>query len=380
MSIIKKPTGGLPAGFYLCRRAALALTLPLYALRILLQGIKMASSMSRPQFFWFCLRNSFRGAFGIAHVIEVALVIVGGAIAHYCPGLNEQMALLIWLIPLIVFVATFAVAWAFAPYSMVQEFEKSKKRRIVEEINKQEDFEKNALPLYYYRMPDYETHRKDDLLRWFNDEQKRKKDDNKWREFFLAGKKDGQLQQILFATYLHNFVNIYGFTYDKKKSSDHLDRVLLESELLNKIADMVERLPQCYGILIEIDKGKAEVNSADEIPLKAIFDKKLAPWKMQWQLISLSFILPDLSGTCDPTKEREVGLFYIPSPFHRTTHLYPYKNNDKLTAIGVLYDIYLDSFSDDPQQQTYIAGLKSRVLAAHTAQFNSPTAPSQTTL
>ena len=283
-----------------------------------------------------------------------------------------------WVISLTAFVVTFMIAWAFASYPLVQEFEKSKKRRMVGEITSQEEFEKSALPLYYDRMLAYETHRKEDLLRWFNQEQKRKKGDNKSREFFLAGKKDGELQQILFATYWFDFVNIYGFTYDKKKLLD-LDRVLLESELLNKLADMVEMLPQCYGVLIEIDKGEVEVNSADEIPLKRIFDKKLNPWKMEWQLISLSFILPDLSGACDPNKERRVALFYVASPFHPTMRIYPDKNNDKLKAISVLYDIYHDSF-DDPRQKTYISGIKSRVLGVHAAQFNSVTAPPQTTL
>jgi hypothetical protein len=275
------------------------------------------------------------------------------------------MNVLMWLIPFAIFLGTFAVAWALVPFPMIQELEKLKKRKMVEEIDNPKEFAGDVLSLYYKRMKKHQTHPRKDLLRWFDDEQKRDKGDKKWREFFLAGKKDGQVQQILFATYSHGFVNVYGFTYDKakeKKEDSDLDKVFLEAELLNKMADMVARLPQCYGILAELDKTR----SGEKVPLEELINKKLDHWKIECQRITLSFRLPDLSHNCDPAKERDVALLFVKSPFHTNEPFSPSNPNDVRMAIGSLYDIYADSYpKEDRKWQTYIADLKARVLAKH---------------
>ena len=96
--------------------------------------------MNTWQYFRFCLANSFHGPFAIAHGIEFVLVIVGGAVARYCPGLNEQMALLLWLIPLVVFIATFVMAMIIIPgkisYNRQIEFENRISKTASEAVNK----------------------------------------------------------------------------------------------------------------------------------------------------------------------------------------------------------------------------------------------------
>jgi hypothetical protein len=72
---------------------------------------------------WFC--TAFWNAFGIASAVGFALTVAGGAWAYFQPNANPTVTLMIWLIPLFVFLGTAAVALICAPYVMYRGLEQS---------------------------------------------------------------------------------------------------------------------------------------------------------------------------------------------------------------------------------------------------------------
>jgi hypothetical protein len=77
--------------------------------------------MSRRQFYWQWIRRAFTRPLLWADLLAVFLAIVGGAVAYFWPQLAGTMTILLWLIPLSVFVILALAGLLLAPYYMQRE-------------------------------------------------------------------------------------------------------------------------------------------------------------------------------------------------------------------------------------------------------------------
>lgn len=84
--------------------------------------------MSRRQFYWQWIRRAFTRPLLWVDLFAGFLAIVGGAVAYFWPQLAGTMTILLWLIPLSVFVILALAGFLFAPYDM--------QKNIEEELNK----------------------------------------------------------------------------------------------------------------------------------------------------------------------------------------------------------------------------------------------------
>ena len=229
------------------------------------------------------------------------------------------------------------------------------KRPHVAEIRSNADLEE-ALSLYDHMMPVQDRHPVRDIKRWWAEEQKRKPDDCESREIFLFAKAEGWVCWILFATHSRNFLNVYGFARCKfNPPTVNKDR--LESELLDAICQIVDCLPNCNGMLIEI---------SDKISVRErAFNKKLHRFGMKLEPVTTDFILPDLTRKRDRKTEKQATLYYVPKDGGKRFDLHSASDRDFL--IRQMYGIYADSYLGDPLWLAYIADLERRVLAEVTA-------------
>ncbi|HEV8072003.1 MAG TPA: hypothetical protein VGP76_30085 [Planctomycetaceae bacterium] len=79
--------------------------------------------MKRRTFYWTCLKRAFSGGYGVAEKAAFGVAIIGGIVAWESPKLNPTVAIMVWLIPLCVFLGTLIVSWTLAPYGMYRELE-----------------------------------------------------------------------------------------------------------------------------------------------------------------------------------------------------------------------------------------------------------------
>ncbi|MFQ5663959.1 MAG: hypothetical protein ACE5HL_09020 [Terriglobia bacterium] len=82
--------------------------------------------MSLAQFYWECLRRAGRAAWGTTGKIALAIALVGGAIAYFAPQFSGLMSILVWAIPLAVFLAVFFIGLVQAPHSIYEEADRER--------------------------------------------------------------------------------------------------------------------------------------------------------------------------------------------------------------------------------------------------------------
>lgn len=73
--------------------------------------------MRKWRFYWECVKFAFRGGWGITDTIAGLVAIVAGIILWLFAPLGVVMNILIWAIPLVVFIITFFTRLVLAPYT-----------------------------------------------------------------------------------------------------------------------------------------------------------------------------------------------------------------------------------------------------------------------
>ena len=74
--------------------------------------------MGRKQFYWNCIKFAFSGGWGIADIVSFVLAILAGLVVWLWEPLGKLMNILVWAVPLAVFVAVVAVRLILAPYHL----------------------------------------------------------------------------------------------------------------------------------------------------------------------------------------------------------------------------------------------------------------------
>jgi hypothetical protein len=241
---------------------------------------------------------------------------------------------------------THSLAWYFSKAYVL--------RNVVGEIMTKKDLEE-ALSLYC-EMRKHDRHPLEDIRKWWREEQKRKRKDCKSREMFLFTKQDNRVWQILFATYGHNFLNVYAYAQRKGKlpfgDRKYLGRAL--RDYANYLADC---LPDCEGVLIEISEPVSSRHRC--------FVKMVADLDMSLEVVTSSFLLPNFEGKRGREAEANATLYYAARPGKKKLEDHETPADYVRFLIQKMYEIYEESYPDDSEWLSYIAGLKGRVLAAH---------------
>jgi hypothetical protein len=86
--------------------------------------------MTRGQFYSECCRRATHGAFRKVEITSTVAALIGGVLGQLLPSLGKDIAMSLWLVPLIVGVVVFLVAWTLAPYAMYRENERTKSESI----------------------------------------------------------------------------------------------------------------------------------------------------------------------------------------------------------------------------------------------------------
>jgi fatty acid desaturase len=79
--------------------------------------------MTKWAYLVHCCHSSLHGPSSIAQTISLFVTIVGGILAVFNPGWAGWLNVLLWLVPLIVFLVLFAHSWAMSPYRMLKEID-----------------------------------------------------------------------------------------------------------------------------------------------------------------------------------------------------------------------------------------------------------------
>jgi hypothetical protein len=82
-------------------------------------------AMTKTQFYGRCFWLAVKSGYALASLASLVATAVCGFLAYQHPAWGNTVTLLVWIVPLMVFLGTAIVAWTLAPYVMYRELEKS---------------------------------------------------------------------------------------------------------------------------------------------------------------------------------------------------------------------------------------------------------------
>ncbi len=291
-------------------------------------------------------RRGFTQAFTTTRVVCFVMTLLGGFVYWKWPGAAGQITWLGWVVPMIVLEHSFF--WQLSRAFLLKNY--------VGEVRDKKELE-DAISVYG-RMPPHERHTDEEIRQWFRDEKERNRKELGWREIFLVAREQGVVWRILFATFSNGFLNIYAYA-ENTCQLPGVDREKLDNQLLKALDGIIETLPVCEGLLVELSDER-ETEGLSIAVKKRGYDGKLRKFGPELELVTPSFFFPDFTSQ---KRERTVSLFFARNPHNAMARLDPQRDGHARKMIAAMYSIYR-GIREDLGWRSYIDGLEPRTLAS----------------
>ena len=170
--------------------------------------------MGRRQFYLEWFKRTFHRSLLLAALISGVLAILGGLLSYFVPNLDRLVQVMLWSIPVVVFVGTVIVHFLRVPYSLYRNLEASMlsdKNRIRFKATLNRQLEQAEIIRELLRRQISNQERADSVLDWLKDTREAlMKEDPERSDYFISEAELGTLQTLdtkLLSHFMDNHMN-----------------------------------------------------------------------------------------------------------------------------------------------------------------------------